>query len=282
MKPLALVVLAVSAAAGAIGPAELLTPDVPNGFEMVSEPATDLTFEEYAELSPAATAHVAPASTDALVMRAAVDVWTLGENDILLREVTMWPTEEAASEFMQRAVVVGIENELDPSEAPFQGGVAFIGADQGLWTRTLAWRQGPYAMMVSHFAVDEGNDALISRTSRSLADSVSERTGNEVDQNGMPGEPAEIASDSGGIQIGTFLVWFLVVAGGIWLFLRIKRRRSTSAARSDQNGDGDAWRDAGDGEDLDDIIERARARGRAERQIDAIPDPTRGWTPPDS
>ena len=33
--------------------------------------------------------------------------------------------------------------------------------------------------------------------------------------------------------------------------------------------------------DVDEVIERARARARAQREVDAIPNPTGGWSPPD-
>lgn len=274
MRSLAIVAVAVLAGTGVTSPAELLVPDVPNGFEFASEPPTDLTFDEYSELSPEATAHVDPAGTEALAMRAAVDVWTLGEDQILLREVTRWTTDEAASAFVEQAVVVGAQNELDPVEAPFEGGLAFIGADQGLWTRTLIWRQGPYAMTVSHFAVEEGNDGIVSRTARALADGVRAGTGYEIAQAGVQVGATEATATGSGIPIGTVLIWLVVVGGAIWLFLKLKRRAASTASgprrRSETTGStGRATSETADGH-LDDIIERARTRGRAEREVEAI------------
>lgn len=268
MRSLAIAVVAVLAGTGVTSPAELLVPDVPNGFEFASEPPTDLTFDEYGELSPEATAHVDAAGTEALAMRAAVDVWTLGEDQILLREVTRWTTDEAARAFVEQAVVVGARNELDPVEAPFAGGVAFIGADRGLWTRTLTWRQGPYAMTVSHFSGEEGNDGIISRTARALADGVRAGTGFEIAASGVQVDATEATATGSGIPIGTVLIWLVVVGGAIWLFLTLKRRVASrpSGPRGQSESSGSAGRtpsETADG-DVDDIIERARARGRSE------------------
>ncbi len=273
-------VVAVLAGTGVTSPADLLLPDVPNGFEFASEPPADLTFDEYRELSPVATAHVDPAGTEALAMRAAVDVWTLGEDQILLREVTRWTTDEAAREFVEQAVVVGAQNELDPVEAPFEGGLAFIGADQGLWTRTLTWRQGPYAMTVSYFSVEEGNDGIISRTARALADTVRAGTGYEIAASGAQVDTTGASATGGGIPIGTVLIWLVLVGGAVWLFLTLKRRVASTASgprgRSASAGSTDRAPSETAGGDLDDIIERARSRSASTGSTDRAPSETAG------
>ena len=283
MKSIAVVIAALATATGVTSPAELLSPEVPDGFELADGAAADLTFEEYAPLSPEAIAHVDPTSTEALAMRAAVDVWTSGEDDILLREITLWTTDEAARAFVEQAVVVGTQHELDVAGAPFEGGLAFIGADEGLWTRTLTWRQGPYGITISHFALEEGTDGTIDAAAEALASAIEAETGQAIAPSGVLPETTDAdttATSGGGIPIGTVFIWLVIVGGGIWLIVKIKKIIATRAANAKPGVDGDAAHDGDDDtDDVDDLIERARARGRAEREVDAIPDPTDGWTP---
>lgn len=282
MKSLAVVIAALVAATGATSPAELLSPEVPDGFELADGAAADLTFEEYAPLAPEAIAHVDATSTEALAMRAAVDVWTSGEDDILLREITLWTSDEAARAFVEQSVVVGTQNELDVAGAPFEGGLAFFGADEGLWTRTLTWRQGPYGITISHFAIEEGTDDTIGGAAESLASNIEAETGHEIASAGVLPETTDTgttatAATGGGIPIGTVLIWLVVIGGGVWLIVKIKQIIAARAANAKPGVAGDAARDTGDDTgDVDDLIERARARSRAEREIDAIPDPTDG------
>ena len=70
--------------------------------------------------------------------------------------------------------VVGVEAELDRRNPPFDGAVAFIGADDGLWTRTVAWQQGQYAMTVAHFGVFEGSNQIIDEAARKQQDWLDE------------------------------------------------------------------------------------------------------------
>ena len=283
MKSLAIVVAALATAT--TSPAELLSSDVPDGFELADGAASDLTFEEYAPLAPEAVAHVDAASAEARAMRAAVDVWTSDEDEILLREVTMWTTDEAARSFVEQSVVVGTQNELDVAGAPFEGGLAFFGADEGLWTRTLTWRQGPYGITISHFAIEEGTDSTIGEAAESLASNIESETGHEIAPSGVLPETtdADTTATSGGIPIGTVFIWLVIIGGGIWLLLKIKKTiatRSAPATPSEAVGAAHAADD--DTDDVDDLIERARARSRAEREVDAIPDPTDDWPPSQS
>jgi hypothetical protein len=280
MKSLAIVIAALATAASVTSPAELLSPDVPDGFELADGAATDLTFEEYAPLAPEATSHVDATSAEARSMRAAVDVWTAGEGDILLREVTMWTTDEAARAFIEQALVVGTENELDEAVAPFEGGVAFFGADEGLWTRTLTWRQGPYGITVSHFAIEEGTDRTLGEAADSLAADIETQTDHGIAASGVRSEATDAADTSatnGGIPIGTVLIWLVVAAGAIWSLMTIRRMIVTRARSSCEPHPSDGTDDGSD--DVDELIETARVRGRAEREIEAIPDPNDDRTP---
>lgn len=287
---LALVVVAATTAVAS--PADLLTDDVPGAFELADGAAADLTFDEYAPLSPDATAHVAAGSAEAASMRAAVDVWTAGDDDILLREVTRWSDAEAAREFVEQAVLVGTQAGLSPTDAPFEGGVAYVGDDAGLRSRTLAWRQGPYAMTVSQFAANASTDEVVGAAAAALAAAVEAATGHEIEAagaatttGGSSGSTAP-ASSGGGIPITTVLLWLAIIGGAIWLFVKLRRRASSGKGRADgasrpsTNPPDSDEADESDDTDLDDIIERARARGRAEAEVEAIPDPTREWTEP--
>ncbi|MDW3215914.1 MAG: hypothetical protein R8G01_18090 [Ilumatobacteraceae bacterium] len=283
MKPLAIVIAALATATGTTSPAELLGTEVPAGFDLADGAAADLTFEEYAPLAPQATAHVDGASAEARAMRAAVDVWTSGEDDILLREITLWTTDEAARAFVEQSVVVGTENELDEAEAPFDGGVAFFGADEGLWTRTLTWRQGPYGITISHFAIDEGSDATIDEAAEALAANIESATDHGIASSGVLPEttdPSTSTASGGGIPIGTVFIWLVIIVGGIWLIVKVKKMIATRNGNAKPTGPaGGSAVDPEDPDDVDDLIERARARSRAEREIDAIPDPTVEWDP---
>jgi hypothetical protein len=235
MTAMALAVTALLGSAGVTSPSALLTDDVPSGFELADDAAVDLTFEEYAPLAPDATAHVDPTSGEADAMRAAVDVWTAGNDDILLREVTHWSDSDAARMFVERAVVVGVEDGLQQIDAPFAGGVAFVGDDAGLRSRTLTWQQGPYAMTVSHFAANASTDRVIIASAEALASSVEASTGNEIvpsDATTDSGGPADQADTStgGGIPIATVLLWFVIIGGGTWLFTSVRRRRNDRRA----------------------------------------------------
>lgn len=285
MKSLAIVIAALATATGTTSPAELLSSDVPDGFELADGAASDLTFEEYAPLAPEAVAHVDAASAEARAMRAAVDVWTSDEDEILLREVTMWTTDEAARTFVEQSVVVGTQNELDVAGAPFEGGLAFFGADEGLWTRTLTWRQGPYGITISHFAIEEGTDGTIGEAAESLASNIETETGYGIAPSGVLPETtdADTTTSGGGIPIGTVFIWLVIIGGGIWLLLKLKQIVATRSANAKPDATGDAAHDDDDDTgDVDDLIERARARSRAEREVDAIPDPTDDWPPSQS
>lgn len=267
MKSLALVVAALAAGTGVTGPAELLNDDVPNGFELADGAVADLTFEEYAPLAPEAIAHVDATSAEARAMRAAVDVWTAGEGDILLREVTMWTTDEAARAFVEQAVVVSTANELDAADAPFEGGIAFLGADEGLWTRTLTWRQGRYGITVSHYAIEEGTDEPIGDAAGSLAANTESATGHPIAAGGvLPASADATAQTSGdGIPIGTVLIWVVAIIGAVWLFVKVKQIV--------------AGRPGAEPDDVDDLIENTRARHRGEREIETVPDLIEDRTP---
>ena len=274
MKPVAIALTLVAATSGASAPSSLLasTP-APGGFELASEPPIDMTFEEYAPLAPDATAHVEPDGEAARSMRAAVDVWTSPDDDILLREVTRWGSDADAQAFVEQAVVVGTEDGLDRVEPPFGGGTAFFGAEDGLWTRTVSWRQGPYGMTVAHFGISEGDFGVIDAAATELAAGVTEVAGHPVEVVAVGQVPAETSS-GGGIGLGTVVLWIVVVGGVMWSIARLRRRagdRGRSSSGPARHGDDVPT-------DVDDLTERARARGPTRRESDNIRDP--GRTPP--
>ena len=275
--------LPILAAAGTtlVGPSALLPDEAPGGFERAPEAAVDLSFEEYAPLAPDAIAHVDPSSREAADMTAAVDVWTSAESDILLREVTLWGDDGAAEAFVEQAAVLGAEQGLAAVESFIVGGVEFVGQDGGLWTRTQTWRQGPYAVTVSHFSVEAGSDAAIASTVRAIVRTIRERTGHDVAERSVDGGIDE-AEPGGGLSIFTVLLFVLAIGGAVWFVLRFRRRTAAGDEPTHDDGSDTAEDDAHELDDLDvdDIIERARARRRAEREIDAIPDPGADRTPP--
>ena len=258
MTLLALVVAALATGTVATGPAELLSPEVPAGFELADGAEADLTFEEYSALAPEATAHVDPASAEARAMRAAVDVWTAGDGDILLREVTLWTTDRAALAFAEQAVVVGTENELDEVDAPFEGGLAFLGADQGLWARTLTWRQGPYGITISHFAIEEGSGRTIGAAAESLAANVEAATGHGIAASGVRPDATggtDPAADTSGIPIGAVLICTAVVAGAIWLFMSRRMIAARTGGSSKPKPSGTAGAQPHDPDDVDELAQ---------------------------
>ncbi len=283
MKSVAVILAALATATGVTSPAALLTPEAPEGFELADGAAADLTFEEYTPLSPEATAHIEATSAEALAMRAAVDLWTAGEDDILLREITLWTTDEDARAFVEQAVVVGSDHALGEVDSPFEGGVAFSGAEDGVWTRTLTWRQGPYAMTISHFAIEEGDGGTIGDAAETLAEHIETETGHAITAAGAAVTTTTVAATStstgGGIPIGTVFLWLVIIVGGIWLIVKIKKLIAARNGNAGPKGPNGATGDDGDGDDVDELIERARARSRAEQEIDAIPDPTVDWNP---
>lgn len=273
MTSLAIALVTLAAGSSVVAPSDLLVAeDVPSGFELVVEQPSDLTFEEYAELSPDAMAHVDPDGSAAQTMLAAVDVWASEADDVLLREVTRWPTETDARAFVEQAVVVGVKGGLVRTDPPVDGGVAFEGADEGLWTRTVAWQQGRYAMSVAHFAVFEGSDRIIDETATALAERVVAETGRSVAAAPDAGVETEAASDGAsgdGITIGTILLWIVVIGGVTWLIMRLRRRASRVGPARGRSDRDDAR--TGDDPGSDD----------GEREIEAIPDPPEpGWRPP--
>lgn len=296
----------VIAATSATTPASILTSSDPTGFDEAAEPATDLSFDEYADLAPDSTAHVDPDSSIASQMTAAVDVWDGGNEDFLLREVTLWADDGDAAAFVTQVTTAAAEQGLVAEDAPFDEAASFVGEDENLWSRTVVWQQGAYGVMISHFSVGFVPNEEINAAAKSLAAAVSAAA--PVDGVSTNDDAASATgSTGGGIPIVTVLFWMAIIGGAIWLFVTFRKRRAAAADggpgrerdRSDRSGrPGRSGRhdrsarpggtsrhgssdDADEPRDLDDIIERARARGRAEREVEAIPDPTADWTEPD-
>lgn len=252
------VLLLAIAASVPIGPVAILDAPVPDGFEFASEPPVELTFEEYAQLAHDSVEHVDTESTSARDMTAAVDVWTAGADDILLREVTRWGDESAAAAFVEQAAVLAIEQDFDDVDPPVAGGVAFATSSAGLWSRTATWQQGRFAVTVEHFSLAENDGRVVRETAVAIRDEIATATGRQ------PVESADdviVTADEGESSVAMVVLGVAAIALSVFLILRFMRRlRRRPATPADD--------DEFDVDDLDDVIERTRARTRARRDVD--------------
>ena len=272
------------------GPAELLSSaSVPDGYELAGEPATEIGFDEFAAESPYSVGHVE--SGDGIT--AALDVWALGETDILLREVSAWPDDEVATEFVNEIAAYAEELGLDEATAPFEGASAFSGPDDesGVWVRMVAWSDDRVGVLVNHFSADaevESGSGDVDAAANALASQVAAATAaaspnDPLADGGGGASTGDSPSSGGGIPITTVLLWIAIIGGGIWLFVKLRRKMKAARGAPDKSAKSETAADSDDDEerDVDDIIERARARSRAQEEVDAIPDPADEWTPPD-
>ena len=275
------------------GAAELLSSSAtPDGYELSSDPGIELDFAAFAEQSPYSVGHVDAESADAAATTASLDVWALGDNDVLLREVAVWPSDDLASGFVGEVSAYAAEVGLEATRAPFDGASAFSGADpdSGVWVRMVVWSDGQIGATVNHFAAgadDDPGSGDVDATSNALAAQLAAANAaaspnDPLADGGGGGGSGTSTSSGGGIPIVTVIVWLAIIGGAIWLFLKL--RRTVKGAKVDGKATEPARSEAADEDedrDVDDIIERARARGRAQQEVDAIPDPTDEWTPPD-
>lgn len=272
-----LVVPVLLAAVGLATPDDWLADTPPAGFELVDEGTGVMSFEEYAALSPETVEHVAADSNAARDMIATSDLWESGADDFLLREITRWGRDGDAQAFVDQVAAVAIADDLDLVDAPFDGATAFRGGDDGLWTRIVVWQAGRYGVRVSYFSVDPSSPSAIAASddatnaaARQLATVIASAAGVDDVTATTVGDTEATTSTGGGIPIVNVLFWIMLFIGAIWLFRKVRAARSRGP-RGKHRDDGDGPDDtSADGEtDVDDVIERARARARAERDVEA-------------
>ena len=274
------------------GAAELLSSSAtPDGYELTSDPDVELDFTTFAEQSPYSVGHIDADSADAAATTASQDVWVFGESDVLLREVVIWPSDDLASGFVGEVSDFAADVGLEATRAPFNGASAFTGADPetGVWVRMVVWSDGRVGATVNHFAEgdDDPGSGDVDATSNSLAAQLASANAatspnDPLADGGSSGSGGSGTSTSsgGGIPIVTVLFWLAIIGGAIWLFLKLRRKVQAAKGAGGEPEGSEAAADDED-RDVDDIIERARARGRAQQEVDAIPDPSAEWTPPD-
>lgn len=269
------------------GAAELLSSaSVPDGYELVGGPAAEIGFDEFASESPYSVGHVE--SGDGIT--AALDVWALGETDVLLREMSEWPDAEVAAGFVDEIIAYADELGLAEATAPFEGASAFSGPDDesGVWVRMVVWSDDRVGVLVNHFSSDAATDpgsGDVDATANALASQVAAATAaaspnDPLADGGGGASTGDSPSSGGGIPITTVLLWIAIIGGGIWLFVKLRRKMKAMSGTPRSAPPTESTADDED-RDVDDIIERARARSRAQEEIDAIPDPADEWTPPD-
>lgn len=292
-----LVASAVIATAPSVAPSRLMLDHV-DGFALASEPAVDLTFDEYAELEPESVAHLDPDSDEAAGTVAAVEVWANDSGDeLLVVELVQAVDEAGATSFVDQAAAVSIAAGLGAVDPPFDGAWSYAGETDETWTETVAWNQGPYAVTLTMLAIDESDVDVIDDAAVRQVQIILDETGLEVSDDAAVADEApppptdgsnadDDASSGGGIPIGKVLLWLAVVVGAIWLIVRLRRKlsggpghrteRDPSEPRSADEIIADARRRAGtevgaaersdrSQRSTDDIIAAARARARGER-----------------
>ncbi len=240
----------------------LAASEAPEGFRFTEE-IVELDYDEFAVTSPYSVGHVEPGSVAATELRAGQDVWNAGSDATLLREVVVWPDEEVAEAYVDEVVSYAGEEDLTEVEPPFDGARAFAGRDDenDVSVRMVVWRHGLVGAAVSHFHYgdDPGADAIRAATI-AFADGITATSGFVITLAPPEEEPTVVpdstspdtgtTTSSGGIPITTVLLWLVIIGGGIWLFVKIRRKLRGDA--SEQRRDRSA----------DEIIDEARARGR--------------------
>lgn len=221
-----LLLLAIAATAP-VGPVAILDAPVPDGFDFASEPPAELTFEEYANLAHDSVEHVDTESASATQMTAAVDVWTSGADDILLREVTRWGGESDAAAYVAQATALGVDQELDAADPPIAGGVAFVTASAGLWTRTTTWQQGRFAITIEHFSLAENDGGVLREAAESIEAAIASATGAEATMINPAGADARPGGGSGGGggRLATTLLGVAAIVLSVVLIARFLRRQ---------------------------------------------------------
>lgn len=245
----------------------LAASDAPEGFVLVDE-LTELTYDEFAETSPYSVARVDPDSDAADALRAGQDVWSAGDEATMLRDVVVWPDEVSADHYLDDVVAYARAEDLTEVESPFDGARAFSGRDEAndVSVRMVVWHHGLIGAAISHFHLgpDPGADT-IRAASVAFADGITATSGFTITVTPPDEEPVVVpdstapetdseARSGGGIPIGRVLLWLVIIGGGIWLLVTVRRKLSSAA-------------DAGAAEErrgrtVDEIIDEARDRHR--------------------
>lgn len=263
-------VLSSAAVAGLLAAAALSTAtnellaasDAPEGFEFTEE-LVGLVYDEFAGTSPYSVGHVEAGSAAADELRAGQDVWNAGEEATLLREVVVWPDEALAEQYIDEVVAYAAGEDLTEVEPPFDGARAFSGRDDSnnVSVRMVVWRHGMIGAAVSHFHFgDDPGAETIRAATAAFADGITATSGFVITLTPPDEEPTVVPDSTspdtkptgsdGGIPIATVLLWLAVVVGGIWVFVKVRRKRRSAAD------------DRGRGRSTDEIIDEARAQRR--------------------
>jgi hypothetical protein len=279
-------------------PSELMLDRI-DGFTLTSEPATDLTYEEYAQLEPDSVGHIEPGSDAANGMSAAVEVWSNATDDQRIDVELVRALDEAgATSFVDQAAALSIAIGLAAVDPPFDGAWSYAGPADEAWTEMVAWSQGPYAVTLTLLAAAETDGEVMREASVRQVQLILDATGIEVDDaaavaDEAPPPPTESPSDDtdesagSGISIGKVLLWLVIIGGGIVLLVKFGRKRpggdsgSPADARSADDVITDARRTASEQApaptgSTDEIVERAHREARAD--VERIDD---GWKMPD-
>jgi hypothetical protein len=253
--------LLVAAAATIATPAELLgAANAPAGFASLGDEYVTQTFDEFAESSPYSVGHVEAGSADVEGFIAGQDVWTLGEDDSLLREVSMWPDPGIATGYIEEIVEYAVGLGMRATDPPFDGALEFTGVDPDTQvdTHIAVWQHGRIGIAVSHFhSGGETPTTLVNEAAQMLADAVTVSTGIDVGDDDKQQTITTTADGApvpnGGIPIGKVLFWLVVVIAGIWLVVTISRKLRPAQGQSATP------------RSADEIIDEARSQARTDR-----------------
>ncbi len=265
---MSLALASVATAAAALStPAELLAAaPAPGGFELATDELRSQDYDEFAGSSPYSVGHVQNGSNEADQLLAGQDVWSLGDEDTLLREVARWSSADVADLYRREVAAYAAGDALAEVESPFEGARAFSGSDPvtDVWVRIVVWTDGPFGAAVTHFTPGgDPSSAIVDAAARSLADAIESSGASPAANDDSTGdEGADDAAGGGGIPLTTVLLFVAVVGGGIWLFLRMRKR--LAAARSTANEPTPPPRDDRTDERTDDIVDEARRKAREE------------------
>lgn len=244
------------------------------GFTLTSEPAVDLLFDEYVAIEPDSVAHLDPASDAAQAFVGAIEVFTdTTADEVVVVEVARSLDGKAAESMVDQASATAIAKGLASTDPPFGGAWSYSGGIDDTWTNTVAWSQGPYSVVLTHLSITETARDTIDAAALRQAEIILDATGVGVSEEGAVADdapvpptepPVDDASDGEGddtgegIPIGGLLVWAVVIAGAIWLAVRLRRGLGAGRRKPESSGS------------VDEIIERARREARDEvERLDA-------------
>ncbi len=255
------------AGAVTVGTAELLAAsEAPAGFVLTTDELTTLGFDEFADASPYSVGHVDPGSPEEDSLRAGLDAWNQ-DDDVLLREVSVWSSGDVAAEFVDEIVQFAAEEGLTTTTPPFDGAQAFAGFDDedGIAERIVVWRHGSIGATISHLRDGPDIGSSIAReASQAFADGIAATAGIPVTgsaDDAATGSSSDSGSGSGGgIPIGRVLLWVAIIGVAIFAFVKLRRKLRGGAERGERRS-----------REVDDIIAETRARTRDERGDAAAP-----------